>query len=384
MNKQLVYSRNIVTLLKYIYYFYYKDLATVQNDINVINYLFQNKYELQNISFYPKKEFLQKINDLYEKIKDLKIETFDCELKVKDNLSYCSKTINQAHNGYIFDLLNINDKYLLSAGEDRKINIWSLNPMNLFAHIELDSLEHTSSVFSLCIQKNGKKFFSGSYGEIKIWSSEDFNLINTLYGHKGYISHMEIIQKKIDPFVNNIYKDYLCTCSYDNTIKIWDYDILNCICTFSGHTDQINYFLEKEPGFLISCSSDKSIKFWNIEEEKCYLSINDAHDSPIYSLALTDDGKIVSSSFSKINIYDLKNKKSYAFYSENNKGVYKLLMLPGNKLISSSFKCINFWDINKYQWLYSIEGHYNYITCLIIYNDKLVSAGDDGNINLWE
>ena len=384
MNNQIEYSRNIFNLLKYIYYFYYKDLATVQNDINVINFLFQNKYELQNISFYPKKEFSQKINNLYELIKNLKIETFDCKLNIKSNFSYCSKTINQAHNGYIFDLLNINDKYLLSAGEDRKINIWSLNPMNLFAHINLDSLEHTSSVFSLCIQKNGNKFFSGSYGEIKIWSTEDFNLINTLYGHKGYISHMEIIQKKIDPFLNNIYKDYLCTCSYDNTIKIWDYDILNCVCTLSGHTDQINYFMETEPGFMISCSSDKTIKFWNIEEEKCYLSLNEAHDSPIYSLAITEEGKIVSSSFSKINIYDLNNKKSYTFYSENNKGVYKLLMLPGNKLISSSFKCINFWDINKYQWLYSIEGHNNYITCLLLYNDKLISAGDDGNINLWE
>ena len=142
--------------------------------------------------------------------------------------------------------------------------------------------------------------------------------------------------------------------------------------------------METEPGFMISCSSDKTIKFWNIEEEKCYLSLNEAHDSPIYSLAITEEGKIVSSSFSKINIYDLNNKKSYTFYSENNKGVYKLLMLPGNKLISSSFKCINFWDINKYQWLYLIEGHNNYITCLLLYNDKLISAGDDGNINLWE
>ena len=48
-------------------------------------------------------------------------------------------------------------------------------------------------------EKNGKKFFSGSHGEIKIWSSEDFSLINTLYGHKGYIYHMAIIQKKIAP-----------------------------------------------------------------------------------------------------------------------------------------------------------------------------------------
>ena len=384
MNQQIIYSRNIFNLVKYIYYFYYKDLATVNNDIRVIDFLFQNKYELQDISFHSKKDFSEKIGNLFESIKDLKIETFECQLNIKNNFSYCSSTISQAHNGYIFDILNLNNKYLLSAGEDRKINIWSLNPMNLFAHIELESLEHSSSVFSLCKENKGKKFFSGSYGEIKIWSSEDFNLINTLYGHKGYISHMEIIQKKVDPYLNN-YKDYLCSCSYDCTIKIWDYDILNCVYTLTGHKDQINYFMPTDPGFMISCSSDKSIKFWNIEEEKCYLSLDEAHDSPIYSLVKTDNGKIVSSSFSKIKVYDLDSQKCDIFYSEKNKGVYKLLILPGNKLISTSFKCLNFWDLNKNQWLYLIEGHNNYITCLLLLDkNKLISAGDDGDIKIWE
>ena len=385
MKQQIEYSRNIFTLLKYIYFYYYKDLYTVQNDINVIHYLYKNKYELQNVNFNQNKEFCEKVNDLFESIQNLKIETFDCELNIKSNISYCASTINKAHKGYIFDLLNLNNKYLLSAGEDRKINIWSLNPMDLFKHIELDNLEHTSSVFSLCKQNEGKKFFSGSYGEIKIWSSEDFNLINTLYGHKGYISHMEIIKKNNNTIMNTNNKEYLCSCSYDNTIKIWDFDILNCICTLTGHNGGINYFMENEPGFLISCSSDKSIKFWNIEEEKCYLSLDEAHESPIYSLAITEDKRIVSSSFNKIIVHDLNNPKFRTiFYSENNKGVYKILMLPGNKLISSSYKCINFWDLNKNQWLYLIEGHNNYITCLLIYKDLLITAGDDEDIKIWK
>jgi WD40 repeat protein len=97
--------------------------------------------------------------------------------------------------------------------------------------------------------------------------------------------------------------------------------------------------------------------------------INDAHDGPIYSLALTDDGKIVSCSFSKIKIYDLNSQKCDTIYNEKNEGVYKLICLPQNKLVSSSFKYINFWDLNKNQYLYSIEAHNNYITCLLIYNE---------------
>ena len=384
MNQKIKHSRNLFTLLKYVYYFYYKDLATVKNNINVIDFLFHSKYELQNIEFNPKKEFSEKVDNLYELIKEIKIDTFDCELNIKNNFSFCVAQKSKAHEGYIFDLLDLNNKYLVSTGEDRKIKIWSLDSNILSPCLENVSLEHSSSVFSLCKSKNEKIFFSGSYGEIKIWSTEDFSLMNTLYGHKDYVTHMEIIQKKYEPSLHNLYKDYLCSCSYDNTIKIWDLEHFVCISTLSGHTDHINYFIQKEPGFIISCSSDKTVKLWNIEKNECYLTLDNENNSPFYALAMTSDGRIISSSFNTINIYDLNIKKCNILYSENNKGVYKLVVLPGNKLISSCFKYINFWDLNNLQWLYEIEAHKNYITCLLLFKDQLITASDDGDIKMWE
>ena len=384
MSIKLAQSKNIFTLLKYIYYHYYKNLATVKNNIRIIDFLNHNKYDLQNVSFNSNNDFTSKISKLYEEIKDIKIETFEYQINIKGNYSNCFSEKQKAHNGYIFDILNINNKYLLSAGDDRKIKIWTLDPMNLFKKIEIDDLGHDSPVFSLCQDRFKKKFFSGSYGEIKIWSSEDFNLINTLYGHKDYVSHLEILRKKINNYISNEKKDYLCSCSHDKTIKIWDYDSLICICTLEGHKDKINYFIQNGEGFIISCSSDKSIKFWNIDEERCYNSLDNANENPIYCLTKTKEGKIVASSFSRIKIFDLENNKVDILFSENNKGIYKLLMIPGNILISSSFKYINFWDLNKNTFLYSLEAHNNYITCLLIINDNLITASDDGDIKMWD
>ena len=384
MSKKLNYSKNIFSLIKYIYYFYYTDLITVKNNIRVIDYLSQNKYELQNVSFNPNPEFSSKLNSILFNIKNFNLESFECNINTKNDISNCFFEKQNAHDGYIFDLLNINNKYLISAGEDRKIKIWSLNPKNYFTNIELDDLKHDSSVFSLCKDNIGKKFFSGSYGEIKIWSAEDFNLINILYGHKDYVTHMEMIRKKINQYVNNVSKDFLCSCSYDKTIKIWDLDALNCVCTLEGHTDKINYFMQDDKGFIISCSSDESIKLWNVDDEKCFHSLDKAHDGPIYCLTKTEEGKIISSSYSTIKIFDLERNKVDTIFTENNKGIYKLLMLPGNKLVSSSFKYIYFWDLNKNNLLYSIEAHNNYITCLLIINDKLVSSSDDGDIKIWD
>mgnify|MGYP002624740691 CR=1 FL=1 len=384
MKQKLLHSRNVIILLKYIYYFYYKDLATVKNDVKVIEFLNQSKYEMQNISFSPRKGFSTKIQMLYQALKDVNVETFEFELNVKNIFLHSAEERYQAHGGIIFDLLNIDNKYLLSAGEDKKIKIWSLNPMRLLNPIETYSLGHETSVFCLCKENNGKRFFSGAYGEIKIWSTLDFSLINILYGHKDFVSHLEIIQKIADPYKNNEYKDFLCSSSYDNTIKIWDIDSLNCIYTLSGHTNRIHYLIQTKPGFIISCSSDKTIKFWNLEEENCYLSLKDAHDGPIYSLIESIDGKIVSSSFNSINIYDFSTQKFTELNRDKNKGVFKLLILPDNKLISSSFKYINFWNLNNYQWLYEIEAHNSYINSLLIVKDKLISGGNDGDIKAWE
>ena len=123
---------------------------------------------------------------------------------------------------------------------------------------------------------------------------------------------------------------------------------------------------------------------WNIEKNECYLTLDNENNSPFYALAMTSDGRIISSSFNTINIYDLNIKKCNILYSENNKGVYKLVVLPGNKLISSCFKYINFWDLNNLQWLYEIEAHKNYITCLLLFKDQLITASDDGDIKMWE
>lgn len=386
MTKKLNHSKNIFKLIKYVYYFYYKDLVTVKNNIKVIDFLFQNKYELQNISFDSKLDFSSKISKLLNDIKNIKVEAFECNISVKNEITNCFKEKQNAHEGYIFDILNLNNKYLLSAGEDRKIKVWTLDPLNILSPLDLKDLGHDSSIFSLCkytIDGKDTKFFSGSYCEIKIWSADDFNLINTLYGHREYITHMEIIKKKPDNYANNVYQNYLCSSSADNTIKIWDILYLNCVCTLEGHTDKINYFIQDKQGFLITCSSDRSIKFWNVDDEKCYNSLDYAHNDPIYCLANTEDNKIVSSSFSTIKIFDIENSKVDTIFTEKNKGIYKLLLLPGNKLISSSFKYLYFWDLNKNILLYSIEAHKNYITCLLLINDKLVTASDDGDIKMW-
>ena len=103
MSQKLILSKNIFRLIKYIYYYYYKNLATVKNNIRIIDFLSQNKYDLQNITFNSKDDFSLKISKLYDEIQNIRIETYDYQINIKGYFSNCFSEKQKAHNGYIFD-----------------------------------------------------------------------------------------------------------------------------------------------------------------------------------------------------------------------------------------------------------------------------------------
>ena len=64
-------------------------------------------------------------------------------------------------------------------------------------------------------------------------------------------------------------KGILASCSYDDTVKIWNVELGECIKTLRGHTDGVYSLSLNNNGILASCSFDKKIKIWNIVSGAC-------------------------------------------------------------------------------------------------------------------
>ena len=390
LNKKTEYTNKIFEIIKYLYYNYYKDLNNVQNDYTVLQYLHENKYELQNINFTPLSNFSNNLILIDEQINNnLSIKnTFDYEINVRNNYTFVSQEFIE-HKGYVYNIIQLNKNYLASCGEDRKIIIWDLMSGKKFKEI---FPAHNSVIYSLCKEKKTKKFYSGSYCEIKIWSKTTFENLFTLKGHSDYITILKFIEGP-DQTDSKSTISYLVSGANDRLIKIWDLNKNLCLFTLEGHNDVISSIIQFNKNYedfncnqIISCSQDKSIKFWDITGEKCSYSIDNAHNNSIYSMILLRNGEIfVTGGYTEIKFWNIKNKECKTIFTDNNVGVFSMVELYDGRLATANFKYINIWSIEDKKLVYTLEAHKSYITCLIILkNMKMATCADDGIIKIWE
>ena len=90
---------------------------------------------------------------------------------------------------------------------------------------------------------------------IKIWNTDNGNLIRTLTGHTSYVLSLAVLKN-----------GYLASGSDDTTIRIWNSDHGNLIKTLTGHTGQVRSLAVLLDGRLASGSGhpDYKIKIWDL------------------------------------------------------------------------------------------------------------------------
>ena len=261
-------------------------------------------------------------------------------------------------------------KYLSAASFDNKISIWKMTNNNQpykFSCISiLDS--NDSEIKSVSWSTSGNLIASCSRkGNIWIWErNEDGNEINdedylcksTFEAHKGDVKMVKFSPRE----------DILFSCSFDETIKIWDFDysiddyiLINTLKNHGGTVWWIEF--NKIGDKFFTCSDDKSLIMWKIdfnceEGDNPYKNIvklstiENMHRRPIYCCVLSMDEK-------------------YIFTGSNDEDI-GIAEINGEKMSL----------INKEK---DAHGQYNVNSICVNKNGKeIISCGDDCCIKIWK
>ena len=390
--------QNMFTIIKYSYYYYYKTLFAKQNDYFNLQFLMQNKFELQNVSLQVDSDLNEQLTKCMNIVQRVNVSSsssslneIQCKLNVRNLYSHLSAEM-RGHNGYVFNVVQLNRQLIASCSDDKKIIIWNVYTTQKVKEIDH---AHNSAVYSLCAIPSLNTFASGSFGEIKIWSYDNNSNTNDVSEVKVIKSAHDNYITKLKTITYNTKQLLLASCSEDFLIKLWDvYLSYRCVFVLKGHSDNIGNIIsysntnDNTHLQIVSCSSDKSLKFWDIPSCECISTIDNAHTSPIYAIVLLrDNNTIVTGAYRDIKIWNTSQHKCDVVFSEKNTGVYDIVQVDETKIASCSYKAINIWDINEKRYLYSLTAHDNFITCLLIlsYGDnRLVSSSDDSLIRIWE
>ncbi|ETO23438.1 WD-40 repeat protein [Reticulomyxa filosa] len=235
-------------------------------------------------------------------------------------------------------------------------------------------------------------------------------LINTFIGHTDYISDIDYSNFDNDQFI--------CSGSYDQTVRVWDVDNNKQIQSFNRHQNYVNcvkvssyHYHNYRKNVICSSSLDKTIRFWDFKHNKQLqifdqpIGVNKIEFSPF------NGGRyLCSGSYdNNIRLYDIETYKLLYVFSGHNNVVYSVAISPlqsnddndnkmniigviggnGYTICSGSYdKTIRIWDIEDTKSFNVFKGHQGWIMSVKYGSNELrntiLSGSSDKSVRLWD
>jgi transducin (beta)-like 1 len=187
---------------------------------------------------------------------------------------------------------------LLTASFAGAVHVWAV-PSGHLRH----SYEALHSGQSLDVDwRNNTSFAScGSDGLIHVCKLGDIIPFHTFTGHKSSVNCI-----RWDPTAT-----LLCSCSDDQSVKVWNLRQQNCVVSLEGHSlsvDTIDWNSMQNVSLVASASMDTTARVWDVEISRC-LHVLTAHKGPVQSVAFSRKGDYLASvSLDKcLHIWDVKS-----------------------------------------------------------------------------
>lgn len=283
----------------------------------------------------------------------------------------------KGHNGAVTGVAFSGDgRWIVSAGADGTVKIWSAASRALMRTLELDAgpattmategqravTGHRDGSVALWDLETGDKVVSYKRNEASIWSvaftgdperfaasSHDWTIM--LFDARARAGPVHILEGHDGAVQSLAYSPaghVLCSGGADRTVKLWNPETLRLIRTYRGHNDAVTAVnLTPDGRVLASASLDGAIRLWSTSSSRTYRILR-GHRGRITALAFSPDGQLLASA--------------------GDDSVVKL------------------WEFRRGRSARSVHGHTGEVRSLSFAPDgrRLASAGSDGIVRLWE
>jgi WD40 repeat protein/energy-coupling factor transporter ATP-binding protein EcfA2 len=227
-----------------------------------------------------------------------------------------------------------NNLWLITAGEDGKITIWSLETAQ-----PVKQWDTGKPISALVLNNKGDLIASaGDDNKIILWNTEG-QVQNPDGLDSGQTDRISSLTFSHDDTM-------LASTAYDNTTHLWKMPTGERIRQFSAHTDHVQKAIfSPDDKLLVTASDDKTIKFWEIDSGKAIKTLN-GHQDEVFSLNFIQNGSYLVS--------------------------------------GSADSTLRIWDVDSGVTVKVLEGHTGFVNDIDYDGTYIYSASNDGSIKKWD
>ena len=356
------------------------DLSLFEENLDKINNYLSNYYsELKRNVIEQFTDKVTQINEIFENnlvinkciFQLLKIifsnyteENYQSILNIRNNLNISLLKI-EMQNDYNSLILKIEKNYIISK---QKIDIQNIKSVKEIA-------SHKNLIYTLLILNDGRLASCSADCHIIIYQPPEYSVQVKFKAHSKTVS-----------YICQLSSDHIVSCSYDNTIKIWNINgptpkceytltshqnevrkvipITNCrmascskdrsiiiyndsppykiIKKLNGHEDWVDSIIQlrgKETLISGSTGNDKTLRFWNLVSYECESIVWNIKCCYMDSLKEIDNNRVIVGGADQIAIVSTKTHQIITLFNKNIGFVNAFLLLrDGNILIGKGTK----------------------------------------------
>ncbi len=282
-----------------------------------------------------------------------------------------SKSI-KVHNNCVYSISIFPCGNIILVSQDKSIKIFDIN-YNILQHIKN---VHDDCIINVEI-KDDNNFVSYSYKSIKKWVKNKNKFIKKEYINNAHESHIT----KVIYYLNN----YLISCSWDKTVKIWEKQNKNYeLITTLNHSNWVTSILLIQEFNILISSGLNGTKLWNINNFELIKYFKEVECFINNGLDKIDNNNIIvgGHTFKIISILEKKIIKEIQIPIRSS---LKVIEEKRIIFIGGINNDIMIYNSDNYECIQIIKhAHNDYIYGFLKLNDgSIASFSFDGIIKIW-